>query len=95
MNLLYFELELFLPEVHSLKEKRMILNSLKERLSKKFEIIVREKLFFDKWQRTLISCVTLSNEKSFLDKIKNDIIVFIESRYDVNVVNSEFEIIRM
>ncbi|MFZ5432722.1 MAG: DUF503 domain-containing protein [Calditrichota bacterium] len=50
--------ELFLDDSHSLKDRRRIIGSLKERLRQRFNISVAEADFGDKWQRggLIISC---------------------------------------
>ena len=44
-------LELFLPESHSLKDKRRVIKSLAERLRRRFNVSVAEVDFQDTWQR--------------------------------------------
>jgi uncharacterized protein len=55
-------LELHLAEAHSLKDKRQVLRSLKERLRANFNVAVAELDFEDTWQRSVVGVVTLSNE---------------------------------
>ncbi|MBU0508445.1 DUF503 domain-containing protein [bacterium] len=43
--------ELHLENSHSLKERRRILNSLKERIRQRFNVSVAEADFGEKWQR--------------------------------------------
>jgi len=55
-------LELHIPDAQSLKEKRQVLRSLKDKLRRKFNIAIAELDHHDVWQRSLIGVVTLSNE---------------------------------
>jgi uncharacterized protein YlxP (DUF503 family) len=57
-------LELHIPEAQSLKDKRQVLRSLKDRLRGKFNVAVAELEHHDVWQRSVIGIVTLSNEES-------------------------------
>jgi uncharacterized protein YlxP (DUF503 family) len=55
-------LELHIPDAHSLKEKRQVLRSLKDKLRRKFNVAIAELDHQDVWQRALVGVVTLSNE---------------------------------
>lgn len=55
-------LELYIPDAHSLKEKRQVLRSLKDKLRRKFNVAIAELDHQDVWQRSLVGIVTLSNE---------------------------------
>lgn len=55
-------LELHIPDAHSLKEKRQVLRSLKDKLRRKFNVAIAELDHQDVWQRSLVGVVTLSNE---------------------------------
>ncbi len=56
-------LELHIADSHSLKDKRQVLRSLKERLRSHFNVAVAELDFEDTWQRSVVGVVTLSNEE--------------------------------
>jgi uncharacterized protein YlxP (DUF503 family) len=56
-------LELHLAEAQSLKDKRQVLRSLKDRLRANFNVAVAELDFEDTWQRSIVGVVTLSNEE--------------------------------
>jgi uncharacterized protein YlxP (DUF503 family) len=61
-------LELRLPDAHSLKDKRQILRSLKDRLRRKFNIAIAEMDFHDVWQSSIIGIVTLSNAEQHVEE---------------------------
>jgi uncharacterized protein YlxP (DUF503 family) len=56
-------LELHLAEAQSLKDKRQVIRSLKDRLRAHFNVAVAELDFEDTWQRSVVGVVTLSNEE--------------------------------
>jgi len=60
-------LELHLPEAQSLKDKRQVLRSLKDRLRANFNVAVAELDFEDTWQRSVVGVVTLSNEEQHVE----------------------------
>ena len=48
---------LFLPASQSLKEKRMVLKSLKDRARSRFNVSIAEIEHHDKWQRTVLALI--------------------------------------
>ncbi|MGA2434657.1 MAG: DUF503 domain-containing protein [Bryobacteraceae bacterium] len=56
-------LELRLDYSHSLKDKRHVVQSLKERLRHKHNVAVAEIDFQDLWQRALLAAVTVSSDR--------------------------------
>ncbi len=61
-------LELHIAEAQSLKDKRQILRSLKERLRAKFNVAVAELDFEDKWQRSVVGVVTVANAEQHVEE---------------------------
>jgi len=61
-------LELHIPEAHSLKDKRQIVRSLKERLRRHFNVAVAEMEYQDVWQRSIIGVVTLSTAERHVEE---------------------------
>ncbi|HMA76321.1 MAG TPA: DUF503 domain-containing protein [Candidatus Krumholzibacteriaceae bacterium] len=72
-------LEFYLPGCSSLKEKRIILNSVKDRLRNRFNVAFCETGFQDKWQRSELCVVTVANTSKRLDKILQSVISFLDS----------------
>ena len=54
-------LELQIQDAHSLKDKRQVLRSLKDKLRRRFNVAVAELDFQDVWNTSLVGIVTLSN----------------------------------
>jgi uncharacterized protein YlxP (DUF503 family) len=61
-------LELQIPEARSLKDKRQVLRSLKDRLRRKFNVAVAELDFHDVWQTSTVGVVTLSNAEQHVEE---------------------------
>ncbi|HBY59081.1 MAG TPA: DUF503 domain-containing protein [Solibacterales bacterium] len=61
-------LELRLPHAHSLKEKRHVVKSLKDRLRNKFNVSVAEIEYQDLWQSALVAAVTVSSSRQFAEQ---------------------------
>ena len=62
-------LELWLEASHSLKDKRHVVQGLKDRLRRKFNIAVAEIDHQDTWQRATVAAVTVSPDHVFAEKV--------------------------
>ena len=62
-------LELRLENAHSLKEKRHVVESLKDRLRHKFNVAVAEIDHQDLWQRAAVAAVTVSSDRVHAEKV--------------------------
>ena len=56
-------LDIHVEYSHSLKEKRHIVKSLKDRLRERFNVSVAEIDHLDSWQASVIAAVTVSNDR--------------------------------
>ena len=88
------ELDLYLPEVRSLKEKRSVLKSLLARLRNTFNVAAAEVDKQDVWQSAVIGVATVTNSTRHADQIMNNAIHRIEDNYpQLMIVNHTSEII--
>ena len=62
-------LDTHIPHAQSLKDKRMVIRRLKDRLQSKFNVAVSETDHQELWQRTQISVVTVGPDETFLQKV--------------------------
>ena len=62
-------LELRLENSHSLKDKRHVVKSLKDRLRHKFNVAVAEIDHQDLWQRSAVAAVTVSSDREHAEKV--------------------------
>jgi len=86
-------LDIHIPQSGSLKEKRMYLRSLKEKLKSKFNVSVAEIGNQDLWQSAQIAVVLVSGEKSQAEKQMDSIINFVEANFPELYINIYREII--
>jgi uncharacterized protein YlxP (DUF503 family) len=68
MTVALLTVELHVPGAQSLKDKRMVLRRLKDRL-KKFNVAVSEVAHQDLWQRTALAVVTVSTDQAQADRV--------------------------
>jgi uncharacterized protein YlxP (DUF503 family) len=81
------ELELFLPSSRSLKDKRQVLASLKDRLRNRFEIAVAEVDHQDQWQRARLGIVTVSASAQRAEEVLDRALRYVEEDLRVQVVD--------
>lgn len=67
-------LDFHLPMCHSLKSKRFVVKSLKDRLANKFNVAVAEVDYEDMWQRVRLAVVTVSGERRRVDEILSKVV---------------------
>lgn len=83
--------KLYAPWVHSLKEKRMIVKGLCDRLRNKFNVSVIQSGAQDIHQTILISVAFIAASAALADSMAENITGFIESNTDAQIVDITFE----
>lgn len=82
----YVCLELNILEAFSLKDKRRVLKSLKERIKNKFNVSVAEIGDKDLWNRSLLAVAIVSDDRSHLDKQLTEVVNFVEAVHTVSIM---------
>jgi len=75
--------------IHSLKEKRHIVSSLKEKLRNKFNISIIESDYQDLWQKIQLSMAIVANSRVIAEKVFNQVEDLIFSNYPVQIISLE------
>jgi uncharacterized protein YlxP (DUF503 family) len=83
-------LEIFLPYSQSLKDKRKVLNTLRDRVRGRFNAAFAELDFQEKWQRSRIGIVTLNSQKALVDQVLQKICREVEDNLEGEIVLSEY-----
>ncbi len=91
MTVSVITIKLYAPWVHSLKEKRMIVKGLCEKLTNKFHVSVIESDMQDVHQTIVISVAFLSNTAAIADSTGEAITAFIEKNTDAEIVDLSAE----
>ena len=87
------KIQLEITDSNSLKDKRMVLKSLKERIRNRFNIAISEVDNHDKWQRATLGISSVSREKQFIEMMFNKIIHYIENEGSVLILDTQMEIL--
>ncbi|MCB0318011.1 MAG: DUF503 domain-containing protein [Bdellovibrionales bacterium] len=69
----FLVVDLHVPDAQSLKQKRSVIKSIKERIKNNFNVSVAELGEHDKWQRAVIGIIMLGNDKSYVESILSKI----------------------
>lgn len=82
------ELELYIAHSKSLKDKRRILKSIIERLRQKFNVSIAEIEYLNDFRQVSLGIALVSNDQSYADKILDKCLNFIETNYEVELVEA-------
>ena len=85
------QLGLILPEGSSLKDKRSVIKSIRERLRHRFNISIAEVGFQDALRRAEIGFAAVSNETVYLEGLLDKVINHIESdgRVEIHAIDRD------
>ncbi|MEG1311498.1 MAG: DUF503 domain-containing protein [Romboutsia sp.] len=92
MKILVMKINLRANWVHSLKEKRMVVKSLTQKLKSNFNVSVSEIENQDLHQRITIAIVAIALETRQCDVVGEKIINFIDVNTDAEIIGIEEEI---
>lgn len=85
--------ELYMPDADSLKAKRQILLSLKDRLRDKFNVSVAEVADQDLWQKAVLGIACVANEGAHVNQVLDQAINLIRSVRTLEMVQSRIDIL--
>lgn len=80
--IVYAECSFFIPEPHSLKEKRAILKRMIDRTKNSYNVSIAEIDHQNVWQRTTIALAAVSSSKDAAEREVRRAIRFLESNPD-------------
>ncbi|MDV3427756.1 MAG: DUF503 domain-containing protein [Bacillota bacterium] len=86
------KIKLHINYSHSLKEKRMVVRSIKSRVINKFNVSIAEVEDNDIHQIIVLGLAAVSNSKSMADSEMQSVLNFIEDNFNVEVLDSYIEI---
>ena len=86
-------LTLYLPESGSLKGKRRILRSIKDRLCSQFNVSVAEVDYQDLWQKAELAVALAATDREYADKVLQTILGKVESWHLAEIIDVEVEIL--
>jgi uncharacterized protein YlxP (DUF503 family) len=93
MAIALLSVELFLPGARSLKDKRMVLRRLKDRLGR-FNVAVAEVEHHDLWQRAGLAIVAIGTSQAHVDQQLSTVAGEIERVEPGAITRTEIEFLR-
>jgi len=85
--------ELHLPGVGSLKDKRHVLKGVKEKVRQRFEVSVAEVNHQDTWQRATLAVAYVSGDSRHANEVVSKALDFIEASVDGDVIDVQIEVL--
>lgn len=84
--------QLYIGDSHSLKDKRRVLNSLKERIRNRFNAAVAEVDDHALWQRAVLGVAVVSSAVEHCDEMLTKIVNFVEGDPRVHILDYQMEV---
>jgi uncharacterized protein YlxP (DUF503 family) len=84
-------LEIELPYAHSLKEKRAVLQKMRDRLRARFNVALAELDHQDVWQHATLGVVSISNSQALLESTLRQVLEESEKILGQDVASHELE----
>jgi len=82
-------LDVHVPNAHTLKEKRSVLNSLKDQLRGRFNISVAEVDANETWQRATVGISTLGSSRAYTEGLLREVTAWIRASRLVELIAIE------
>ena len=80
-----------IPAAQSLKEKRRVLKSIKDRIRARFNASVSEIGELDKWQASVIGVCVIGLDKGHLSGTLESVLALFDEVRDINVTQHQIE----
>ncbi len=85
--------DLFIENSHSLKEKRRIISSIKEKLKNHYNVAICEFGDLALWQRAQLGIITCANDKVKVDSVLKSALEYLKKNRFISLLNFDLEIV--
>ena len=85
--------ELFIPDSGSLKGKRQVIKSIKDRIRQKFNVSIAEIGDNDLWQKAVFGIACVGNDKKFINGVLDRIIDLVREERSVELLKYNIEFV--
>ena len=92
MNVLTLKMKIYVPWVHSLKEKRMVVKSILGKVRNKFNVSAAEVDAQDVHQTIIIGIAIIVAHQGQADSMEEEIMRFVEMNTDAEILEIETEV---
>lgn len=84
---------LYIDESNSLKQKRMVINSLTKRLRNCFNVSIDQIDHQDKWQKSSLAIVSVGKDQRLVNSALSDICNYISHDKRASILNYEIQML--
>jgi len=85
------EIQIHIPQSRSLKDKRQVLRSLKERVRSRFNVSIAEVDHQDLWQRAALGVATVATDAVFAQQVLSEVLRMVEAEGRLAVLDVQVE----
>lgn len=85
------QVSIYIQNAQSLKEKRMVIKSIKDKISHKYNVSIDEVDYTDKWQRSVLGIAQVSKDIRSIERNFNNIYQQLLSNYSIQVLDRVVE----
>ncbi len=85
--------ELHISGNSSLKGKRRVVKSIKDRVQGRFNVSIAEVDRLDDWQRVTLGIACVSNDPRLVDEILSKVVNLIEGNADATILDYEIDLV--
>jgi len=93
MTIGFLQIDLLMRSTHSLKDKRSIVNRLKNQVRAKFNVAVAEIEPNDQYGRCLLGVTTISNEQAVVHQTLTGVERLVEGFPEIQIVSRRMEML--
>ncbi|OGX07641.1 MAG: hypothetical protein A2Z88_10600 [Omnitrophica WOR_2 bacterium GWA2_47_8] len=86
-------LDFHIPEAQSLKDKRQVLKSIKDKVRREFNVSVAELDGQDKWQVGTLAFAMIGNDGRYIDSCLQNIVSLVERNDGIQICEQRLEIL--
>ena len=83
--------ELHIPDSGSLKGKRQVIKSIKDRIRQNYNVSVAEIGGLDLWQKAVLGIACVGNEKRYINGVLDKIVGFLQDNHFVELLKYHIE----
>ncbi len=83
--------ELHIPDSGSLKGKRQVIKSIKDRIRQNYNVSVAEIDGLDLWQKAVLGIACVGNEKRYINGVLDKIVGFLQDNHSIELLNYHIE----
>jgi uncharacterized protein len=91
-HLAVMTVSIHIPSSQSLKDKRMVLKSIKDKIRAQFNVSVAELGDLDKWQVSILGFAMLSSDQPRIDSAFQNILSFLEGVGTFNLCEHQIDV---